>query len=115
MTPAIDKLQRVLSLQDEVISTRAQALTAIDPRVGRIAGVMVNRLLTDLTAPDGLFQAYQVEAKLAAQVQQQRNAVEAALKATLTGLASLAASPWRSPTRPVSLPMPPSAPAAACY
>jgi len=83
VTPAIDKLQRVLNLQDEVISTRAQALTAIDPRVGRIAGVMVNRLLTDLTAPDGLFQAYQVEAKLAAQVQQQRNAVEAALKATL--------------------------------
>lgn len=83
VTPAIDKLQRVLNLQDEVISTRAQALTAIDPRVGRIAGVMVNRLLTDLTAADGLFQAYQVEAKLAAQVQQQRNAVEAALKATL--------------------------------
>jgi len=65
VTPAIDKLQRVLNLQDEVISTRAQALTAIDPRVGRIAGVMVNRLLTDLTAPDGLLQAYQVEAKLA--------------------------------------------------
>ncbi|KTC38208.1 chemotaxis protein, partial [Pseudomonas sp. ABAC21] len=83
VTPAIDKLQRVLNLQDEVISTRAQALTAIDPRVGRIAGVMVNRLLTDLTAPDGLFQAYQVEAKLAAQVQQQRDAVDAALKATL--------------------------------
>lgn len=83
VTPAIDKLQRVLNLQDEVISTRAQALAAIDPRVGRIAGVMVNRLLTDLTAPDGLFQAYQVEAKLAAQVQQQRSAVDAALKATL--------------------------------
>ncbi|MBY8945787.1 HAMP domain-containing protein [Pseudomonas sp. SH10-3B] len=83
VTPAIDKLQRVLNLQDEVISTRAQALAAIDPRVGRIAGVMVNRLLTDLTAPDGLFQAYQVEAKLAAQVQQQRSAVDAALNATL--------------------------------
>ncbi|WP_017528362.1 methyl-accepting chemotaxis protein [Pseudomonas fluorescens] len=83
VTPAIDKLQRVLNLQDEVISSRAQALTSIDPRAGRIAGVMVNRLLTDLTAPDGLFQAYQVEAKLATQVQQQRDAVDAALKATL--------------------------------
>ncbi|AZE94235.1 Methyl-accepting chemotaxis sensor/transducer protein [Pseudomonas orientalis] len=87
VTPAIDKLQRVLNLQDEVISTRAQALTAIDPRAGRIAGVMVNRLLTDLTAADGLFQAYQVEAKLAAQVQQQRTAVDAALKATLERIA----------------------------
>ena len=82
-TPAIDKLQRLLNLQDEVISTRAQALAAVDPRVGRIAGVMVNRLLADLTASDGLYQAYQVEAKLAAQVLQQRSAVDAALKATL--------------------------------
>ena len=82
-TPAIDKLQRLLNLQDEVISTRAQALSAIDPRVGRIAGVMVNRLLEDLTARDGLYQAYQLEAKLAAQVLQQRSTVDAALKATL--------------------------------
>ena len=82
-TPAIDKLQRLLNLQDEVISTRAQALVAVDPRVGRIAGVMVNRLLADLTANDGLYKAYQVEASLAAQVLQQRSAVDTALKATL--------------------------------
>ncbi|KAE9653517.1 HAMP domain-containing protein [Pseudomonas fluorescens] len=82
-TPAIENLQRVLNLQDEVISTRLQALLAVDPRGGRIAAVMVNRLLTDLTGADGVFHAYQAEAKLGAQVMQQRNTVEAALQSTL--------------------------------
>jgi methyl-accepting chemotaxis protein len=82
-TPAIDTLQRVLNLQDEVISTRLQALLAVDPRGGRIAAVMVNRLLTDLTGADGVFHAYLAEAKLSAQVVQQRTAVEVALQSTL--------------------------------
>lgn len=82
-TPSIENLQRVLNLQDEVISTRLQALLAVDPRGGRIAAVMVNRLLTDLTGADGVFHAYQAEAKLGAQVMQQRNTVEAALQSTL--------------------------------
>ncbi|MCF5226546.1 methyl-accepting chemotaxis protein, partial [Pseudomonas syringae] len=54
-TPDIQTLQRVLNLQDEVISTRARELTAVDPRGGRIAGVMVNRLLKDLTGADGVY------------------------------------------------------------
>lgn len=82
-TPAIENLQRVLNLQDEVISTRLQALLAVDPRGGRIAAVMVNRLLTDLTGADGVFHAYLAEARLGTQVMQQRNTVEAALQSTL--------------------------------
>nr|WP_109513613.1 methyl-accepting chemotaxis protein [Pseudomonas ovata] len=82
-TPDIGVLQRVLNLQDEVINTRLQAMTAVDPRIGRITGVMVNRLLTDLTAADGLFRAYQAEAQLDAQVLQQRQAVETTLQSTL--------------------------------
>ncbi|KQQ60035.1 chemotaxis protein [Pseudomonas sp. Leaf127] len=82
-TPDIGVLQRVLNLQDEVINTRLQAMTAVDPRIGRITGVMVNRLLTDLTAADGLFRAYQAEAQLDAQVLQQRQSVETTLQSTL--------------------------------
>lgn len=82
-TPAIDTLQRVLNLQDEVISTRLQALLDVDPRGGRIAAVMVNRVLNDLTGADGVFHAYLDEARLSAQVVQQRTAVEAALQSTL--------------------------------
>ncbi|ROL69098.1 methyl-accepting chemotaxis protein [Pseudomonas chlororaphis] len=82
-TPDIATLQRLLNLQDEVIRSRAQALVAVDPRVGRIAGVMVNRLLSDLTASDGLYQAYRQEATLAQQVLQQRQGVESRLQATL--------------------------------
>ncbi len=82
-TPDIQTLQRVLNLQDEVISTRARELTAVDPRGGRIAGVMVNRLLKDLTGADGVYQAYRQEAALAEQVGKQRQAAEARLQATL--------------------------------
>ncbi|WP_024697343.1 methyl-accepting chemotaxis protein [Pseudomonas avellanae] len=82
-TPDIQTLQRVLNLQDEVISTRARELTAVDPRGGRIAGVMVNRLLNDLTGADGVYQAYRQEAALAEQVGKQRQAAEARLQATL--------------------------------
>ncbi|MBD8495668.1 methyl-accepting chemotaxis protein [Pseudomonas syringae] len=82
-TPDIGVLQRVLNLQDEVITTRLQAMTAVDPRIGRITGVMVNRLLADLTATDGLFRAYQAQAQLDAQVLQQRQSVETTLQSTL--------------------------------
>lgn len=76
-------LQRLLNLQDEVIRTRSQAFTVVDPRAGRIAGVMVNRLLNDLTGEDGLYRAYQQEATLAEQVLRQRQSVDAGLQATL--------------------------------
>ena len=87
-TPNIDTLQRLLNLQDEVISSRAQSLVVVDSRAGRIAGVMVNRLLNDLTASDGLYQAYRQEAALAAQVAQQRQTVETGLQATLDKIAA---------------------------
>jgi methyl-accepting chemotaxis protein len=82
-TPDIAKLQRLLNLQDEVINTRVQAFAAADPRAGRIAGVMVNRLLNDLTGSDGLFRAYQQEATLNAQVSEQRKLVESGLQGVL--------------------------------
>ncbi|RML49694.1 Methyl-accepting chemotaxis protein [Pseudomonas syringae pv. pisi] len=82
-TPNIQTLQRVLNLQDEVISTRTRELIAADPRAGRIAAVMVNRLLNDLTGSDGVYQAYRQEAALAEQVDKQRQAAETRLQATL--------------------------------
>ncbi|MCK9691032.1 methyl-accepting chemotaxis protein [Pseudomonas syringae] len=82
-TPNIQALQRVLNLQDEVISTRTRELIAADLRAGRIAGVMVNRLLNDLTGSDGVYQAYRQEAALAEQVDKQRQAAETRLQATL--------------------------------
>ncbi|MDU8620985.1 methyl-accepting chemotaxis protein [Pseudomonas syringae] len=82
-TPNIQALQRVLNLQDEVISTRTRELIAADPRAGRIAGVMVNRLLNDLTGSDGVYQAYREEAALAEQLDKQRQAAETRLQATL--------------------------------
>nr|WP_024642588.1 methyl-accepting chemotaxis protein [Pseudomonas syringae] len=82
-TPNIQTLQRVLNLQDEVISSRTRELIAVDPRAGRIASVMVNRLLNDLTGSDGVYQAYRQEAALAEQVDKQRQAAETRLQATL--------------------------------
>nr|WP_191489131.1 methyl-accepting chemotaxis protein [Pseudomonas sp. FEN] len=81
--PDIATLQRLLNLQDEVINSRLQAFLAVDPRVGRIVGVMVNRLLNDLTGSDGLYRAFQQEASLAEHVREQRQATETRLQATL--------------------------------
>ncbi|NWA24971.1 methyl-accepting chemotaxis protein [Pseudomonas gingeri] len=81
--PDIVTLQRLLNLQDEVVSSRVQAFLAVDPRVGRIVAVMVNRLLNDLTGSDGLYRAFQQQATLADHVREQRQATEAALQATL--------------------------------
>jgi len=81
--PDIVTLQRLLNLQDEVINSRVQAFLAVDPRVGRIVAVMVNRLLNDLTGSDGLYRAFQQEATLADHVREQRLATETRLQATL--------------------------------
>ncbi|MBV6749222.1 methyl-accepting chemotaxis protein [Pseudomonas chlororaphis] len=81
--PDIVTLQRLLNLQDEVINSRVQAFLAVDPRVGRIVAVMVNRLLNDLTGSDGLYRAFQQEATLADHVREQRQATETRLQATL--------------------------------
>jgi len=81
--PDIVTLQRLLNLQDEVINSRVQAFLEVDPRVGRIVAVMVNRLLNDLTGSDGLYRAFQQEATLADHVHEQRQATEARLQATL--------------------------------
>ncbi|RBH56704.1 MULTISPECIES: methyl-accepting chemotaxis protein [Pseudomonas] len=81
--PDIVTLQRLLNLQDEVINSRVQAFWAVDPRVGRIVAVMVNRLLNDLTGSDGLYRAFQQEASLADHVREQRQATETRLQATL--------------------------------
>ncbi|MCU1742009.1 methyl-accepting chemotaxis protein [Pseudomonas sp. 20S_6.2_Bac1] len=81
--PDIVTLQRLLNLQDEVINSRVQAFLAVDPRVGRIVAVMVNRLLNDLTGSDGLYRAFQQEATLADHVREQRLATETRLLATL--------------------------------
>ncbi|WP_248745992.1 methyl-accepting chemotaxis protein [Pseudomonas sp. MWU12-2037] len=81
--PDIVTLQRLLNLQDEVINSRVQAFLAVDPRVGRIVAVMVNRLLNDLTGSDGLYRAFQQEASLADHVREQRQTTETRLQATL--------------------------------
>ncbi len=81
--PDIVTLQRLLNLQDEVINSRVQAFLEVDPRVGRIVAVMVNRLLNDLTGSDGLYRAFQQEATLADHVREQRQATEARLQTTL--------------------------------
>ncbi|MBH3440579.1 HAMP domain-containing protein [Pseudomonas lutea] len=83
----IDKLKRGLTLQDEVIRDRLKAFVAQDGRTGRIVTVMVNHLLRDLTANDGLFYIYQQDAALAGQVAAQRQAVDGNLQAVLGKIA----------------------------
>jgi methyl-accepting chemotaxis protein len=81
--PNVEKLTRGVNLEDEVIRDRLKAFVALDPRTGRIVGVMVNHLLNDLTGADGLYNAYQQEAALGGKVAAQRQAVDAKLQTML--------------------------------
>ncbi|TCQ94425.1 methyl-accepting chemotaxis protein [Pseudomonas sp. JUb52] len=84
-------LDVVLNQQQDVITDRLRALAAIDERSARIVGVMVTRLLHEMTAPDGLRQAYQRQATAEAQFDAQRQRTGTALQATLDALRSLSA------------------------
>ncbi|QNR00064.1 chemotaxis protein [Pseudomonas oryzihabitans] len=80
-----------LNQQQDVITDRLRALAAIDERSARIVGVMVTRLLHEMTAPDGLRQAYERQAAAEAQFDAQRQRTGTALQATLDALRTLSA------------------------
>ncbi|EHK70961.1 methyl-accepting chemotaxis protein [Pseudomonas psychrotolerans L19] len=84
-------LDVVLNQQQDVITDRLRALAAIDERSARIVGVMVTRLLHEMTAPDGLRQAYQRQAAAEGQFDAQRQRTGTALQATLDALRTLSA------------------------
>ena len=84
-------LDVVLNQQQDVITDRLRALAAIDERSARIAGVMVTRLLHEMTAHDGLRQAYQRQAAAEGQFDAQRQRTGTALQATLDALRTLSA------------------------
>ncbi len=84
-------LDVVLNQQQDVITDRLRALAAIDERSARIVGVMVIRLLHEMTAPDGLRQAYQRQAAAEGQFDAQRQRTGTALQATLDALRTLSA------------------------
>ena len=84
-------LDVVLNQQQDVITDRLRALAAIDERSARIVGVMVTRLLHEMTAPDGLRQAYQRQALAEGQFDAQRQRTGTALQATLDALRTLSA------------------------
>ena len=84
-------LDVVLNQQQDVITDRLRALAAIDERSARIVGVMVTRLLHEMTAPDGLRQAYQRQATAESQFDVQRQRTGTALQATLDALRTLSA------------------------
>ena len=84
-------LDVVLNQQQDVITDRLRALAAIDERSARIVGVMVTRLLHEMTAPDGLRQAYQRQASAEGQFDAQRQRTGTALQATLDALRTLSA------------------------
>ena len=84
-------LDMVLNQQQDVITDRLRALAAIDERSARIVGVMVTRLLHEMTAPDGLRQAYQRQATAESQFDVQRQRTGTALQATLDALRTLSA------------------------
>nr|WP_278441864.1 methyl-accepting chemotaxis protein [Pseudomonas oryzihabitans] len=84
-------LDVVLNQQQDVIIDRLRALAAIDERSARIVGVMVTRLLHEMTAPDGLRQAYQRQAAAEGQFDAQRQRTGTALQATLDALRTLSA------------------------
>ena len=84
-------LDVVLNQQQDVITDRLRALAAIDERSARIVGVMVTRLLHEMTAPDGLRQAYQRQAAAEGQFDAQRQRTGSALQATLDALRTLSA------------------------
>ncbi|MBB2895289.1 methyl-accepting chemotaxis protein [Pseudomonas sp. AS2.8] len=80
-----------LNQQQDVITDRLRALAAVDERSARIVGVMVTRLLHEMTAPDGLRQAYERQAAAEAQFDAQRQLTGTALQATLDALRTLSA------------------------
>ena len=84
-------LDVVLNQQQDVITDRLRALAAIDERSARIVGVMVTRLLHEMTAPDGLRQAYRRQASAEGQFDAQRQRTGTALQATLDALRTLSA------------------------
>ena len=84
-------LDVVLNQQQDVITDRLRALAAIDERSARIVGVMVIRLLHEMTAADGLRQAYQRQAAAEGQFDAQRQRTGTALQATLDALRTLSA------------------------
>nr|WP_273805893.1 MULTISPECIES: methyl-accepting chemotaxis protein [unclassified Pseudomonas] len=80
-----------LNQQQDVITDRLRALATVDERSARIVGVMVTRLLHEMTAPDGLRQAYERQAAAEAQFDAQRQRTGTALQATLDALRTLSA------------------------
>jgi len=85
----LPSLAVALNQQQDVITDRLRALAAIDERTARIVGVMVTRLLHEMTAPDGLRQAYERQATAETQFEAQRQHTAAALQATLEALRTL--------------------------
>ncbi|MDR6179060.1 methyl-accepting chemotaxis protein [Pseudomonas sp. SORGH_AS 211] len=80
-----------LNQQQDVITDRLRALATVDERSARIVGVMVTRLLHEMTAPNGLRQAYERQAAAEAQFDAQRQRTGTALQATLDALRTLSA------------------------
>ncbi|MCD4863159.1 methyl-accepting chemotaxis protein [Pseudomonas sp. PLB05] len=85
----LPSLAVALNQQQDVITDRLRDLAALDERNARIVGVMVTRLLHEMTAPDGLRQAYERQAAAEAQFDDQRQRTSTALQATLDALRTL--------------------------
>ena len=85
----LPSLAVALNQQQDVITDRLRDLAALDERNARIVGVMVTRLLHEMTAPDGLRQAYERQAAAEAQFDGQRQRTSTALQATLDALRTL--------------------------
>ncbi|MGL5287636.1 MAG: HAMP domain-containing protein, partial [Aeromonas sp.] len=79
----ITQLEKSLASQDSVIGERLAALSQSDPRGGRIAAVMVQHLLNDLSAPDGLLAAFRQSFALSNQLKAQQQSTDASLQAVL--------------------------------
>ncbi|KPX83270.1 Methyl-accepting chemotaxis protein [Pseudomonas amygdali pv. mori] len=114
-TPDIQTLQRVLNLQDEVISTRARELTAVDPRGGRIAGVMVNPACsTTSPAVTAFIRPTGRRRRSPSRLVNSARRRKPGFRQHWTRSASSVISHWRWPTRPRRVRIRPSPPASAC-